>query len=212
LARLDPHHLRRDSTGFVHGPFKIEGSVFNGREPDQHRWGFNAPRLNSYSGRISVNPTPDLAFQASYGFLKGPEQLTPNVDERRLTASVSYNRKLEHGNWQTTLAWGRKFEHPGNTLDGLLLESAATIGRHTLFGRAENVQKDEFFEPKSHLAGQVFRVSELTLGYVFDVPVAKHLALGLGVEGTLNIVPSAIKFAYGDDPTGLMPFLRLKIR
>ena len=83
---------------------------------------------------------------------------------------------------------------------------------NTVFGRAENVQKDELFEAPSPFAGQVFRVSELTLGYVYDLPIAKHLAIGLGVAGTLNIVPSAIKPAYGDNPAGYMPFLRLKVR
>jgi hypothetical protein len=68
------------------------------------------------------------------------------------------------------------------------------------------------FAPLSPLTGRVFRVSELSLGYVYDVPVARHLALGFGVQGTLNLVPSTIRFAYGDDPAGFMPFVRLKIR
>ncbi|HWF77534.1 MAG TPA: hypothetical protein VN694_10200 [Caulobacteraceae bacterium] len=211
---LDSTHISFGvvTAGVVEGPFKLEGSVFNGREPDQHRWDFDRPRLDSYSGRVSFNPTPDWAFQVSYGFIKSPEQLTPDVDQRRVTASAIYNRKLAHGNWQTTLAWGRNYDHPGHTLDGFLLESALNLGRHTIFGRAENVQKDELFQPPSPLTGEVFRVSALSLGYVYDLPVARHLALGLGVSGTLNLVPSTIKFAYGDDPTGVMPFLRLKIR
>lgn len=200
------------TAGLVQGPLKLEGSVFNGREPDQHRWDFDTPRLDSYSGRISYNPTPDWALQASYGVLKSPEQLEPNVDQDRLTASATYNRPLPHGNWQTTFAWGRNYDHPGHTLDGFLLESAVNLGRHTIFGRAEDVRKDDLFESPSPLTGHVFRVSELTLGYAYDLPIAKHLALGLGVQGRLNLVPAAIRFAYGDDPVGVMPFLRLKIR
>jgi hypothetical protein len=211
---LDSTHITFGvvTAGLVHGPFKIEGSIFNGREPDQRRWDFDPLRLNSYSGRVSYNPSPDWAFQVSYGFIKSPEQLTPNVDQHRVTASVSYNRKLSGGNWQTTLAWGRNDDRPGATLDAVLLESAFSLGRHTVFGRAETVQKDELFAPPSPLAGEVFRVSELTLGYVYDLPIARHLSLGLGVEGTLNIVPSALTFAYGDEPAGYMPFMRLKIR
>lgn len=211
---LDSTHITFGvvTAGVVHGPLKLEGSVFNGREPDQHRWDFDRPRLDSYSGRLSYNPTPDWALQVSYGFIKSPEQLTPNVDQRRVTASATYNRPLAHGNWQTSFAWGRNFDHPGATLDAFLLESALNLGRHTIFGRAENVQKDELFEAPSPLTGRVFRVSELTAGYVYDLPVAKHLALGLGIQGTLNFVPSATRFAYGDHPAGYMPFLRLKVR
>jgi hypothetical protein len=211
---LDSTHITFGvvTAGFVHGPLKLEGSVFTGREPDQFRWDFERPRFDSYSGRLSFNPTADWALQLSYGYIHSPEQLTPDVSQRRLTASATYNEPLKGGNWQTTFAWGRNYDHPGDTLDALLLESALNLGRHTVFGRAENVQKDELFEAPSPFAGQVFRVSELTLGYVYDLPIAKHLAIGLGVAGTLNIVPSAIKPAYGDNPAGYMPFLRLKVR
>jgi hypothetical protein len=190
-----------DSSDMSTMPGMRSRSVFNGREPDQHRWDFDPLRLDSYSGRISFNPSPDWAFQVSYGFIRSPEQLTPNVNQDRITASATYNRPLAHGNWQTSFAWGRNYDHPGATLDGFLLESAMSLGSSTLFGRAEDVQKDELFDPPSPLSGHVFRVSELTLGYVYDLPVAKHLALGFGVQGTLDIVPSAIKFAYGGDPT-----------
>ena len=211
---LDSTHITFGvvTAGLIHGPFKIEGSVFNGREPDQHRWDFDPLRLDSYSGRVSWNPTPDWALQVSYGYIHSPEQLTPDVSQRRVTASATYNRKLTHGNWQTTFAWGRNYNEPGNELDGFLLESTVNVGRHTLFARVENVQKDELFLPPSPFDGQVFRVSEATLGYVYDIPVSRHLALGLGAQGTLNLVPSTIKFAYGDDPTGFMPFVRLKVR
>jgi hypothetical protein len=211
---LDSTHITYGvvTTGVVVGAFKLEGSVFNGREPNQHRWDFDSPRIDSYAGRVSWNPTADWALQASYGYLHSPEQLTPTVSQHRITASATYNRPLAHGNWQTTFAWGRNYNEPGHTLDGYLLESAVNLGRHTVFGRAENVQKDELLLPPSPLDGQVFRVSEVTLGYVYDIPVAKHFAVGLGVQGTVNVAPSTIKFAYGDDPTGFMPFIRFKIR
>ena len=211
---LDSTHITFGvvTAGFTHGPFKIEGSVFNGREPDQFRWDFDRPRLNSYSARISLNPTPDWALQVSYGFIKSPEQLEPAVDQRRITASASYSRKLGDGDWQTTFAWGRNDNRPGHTLDAFLLESAATFGRSTLFARAENVLKDELFTAPSPLAGQVFRVSAFSLGYVYDFPIAKHLAIGPGVVGTADALPSALRPAYGSGPLSVMAFLRLKIR
>jgi hypothetical protein len=53
----------------------------------------------------------------------------------------------------------------------------------------------------------------MTLGYVFDIPLARHVALGLGIQGTVDAVPSSLKAAYGaQNPTGVMPFVRLKIR
>jgi hypothetical protein len=212
---LDSTHITFGvvTAGMVYGPWKLEGSAFNGREPDQHRWDFDPWRIDSYSGRLSLNPSPNWALQVSYGYIHSPEQLTPAVSQHRLTASASYDRPFKGGNWQTTLAWGRNYDEPGNRLDGFLLESAVNLGRHTLFARAESVQKDELFTAPSPLAGHVFQVAEASLGYVYDLPIAAHMALGLGVLGTIDFVPSAIGPAYGGaNPTGVMPFMRLKIR
>jgi hypothetical protein len=211
---LDSTHITYGvvTAGVVHGAWKLEGSAFNGREPDQYRWNFDRLRLDSWSGRISWNPTPNWALQASYGAIKSPEQLEPDVSQHRVTASATYNRKLAGGNWQTTLAWGRNYIEPGPALDAFLLESAVNWGRHTVFARAENAQKNELFAPPNPLAGRIFRVSAFSLGYVYDIPVARHLALGLGAVGAVYALPSAIKPAYGGDPASYMAFVRLKIR
>ena len=97
-------------------------------------------------------------------------------------------------------------------LDGFLVESAFNRGRSTVFARAENAQKNELFEPPNPLAGRIFRVAEFSLGYVYDIPVAKHLALGLGLVGTVDALPSPIQPAYGGSPTSVIGFVRLKIR
>jgi hypothetical protein len=207
---LDSTHITFGvlTVGVVDGDWKLEGSLFNGREPDQYRWGFDDLRLDSGSARLSWNPGADWALQVSYGFIKSPEQLEPDVNQHRLTASATYNLPLPSGNWQTTFAWGRNAEQPGPTEDALLLESAATWHRHTLFARVENVQKNELLQPP--LAGELFRVSEASLGYIYDVPVLDHVALGIGAMGTIDFVPSAIAPAYGRDPVSFMAFLRLK--
>ena len=96
LAALS-HHWQ-DSTHIAFGvltagvltrKIKLEGSWFNGREPDDERYDFDFRPLDSYSGRISVNPTPSLSFQASYGYLKSPEELHPEESVHRLTASAT---------------------------------------------------------------------------------------------------------------------------
>ena len=209
---LDSTHITFGvaTAGIVYDDVKLEGSLFNGREPDQYRWGFDDLRLDSGSARLTWNPTPDWSAQVSYGYLKSPEQLEPNVDQHRFTTSATYNLPLSGGNWQTTFAWGRDADAPGHTLDGLLLESAVTFGAHTVFGRAENVQKDELFQPPSPLAGDIFRVSELSLGYVYDVPIFDHVAAGVGAVGTIDFVPRTIEPYYGSDPLSFMAFIRLK--
>ncbi len=211
---LDATHITYGvaTAGIVYGAWKFEGSIFNGREPDQYRWGFDPLRLNSASGRVSWNPGENWSFQVSYGFIKSPEQLEPEVSQHRLTASAIYNKKFEHGNWQTTLAWGENDAQPGATSNAFLLETALGWYAHTIFLRAENVGKDELFPPASALGGRMFDVSQFSLGYVYDIPIGEHLSLGLGALGSLYDLPAAIQPSYGPGPSSYMLFTRVKLR
>ncbi|HEX4696246.1 MAG TPA: heavy metal-binding domain-containing protein, partial [Candidatus Udaeobacter sp.] len=76
------------------GGMKLEGSIFTGREPDEDRYDFDRPRFDSYSGRLSWNPTRNLALQVSYGYIKSPEELHPETKIHRTTASAIYNLPL----------------------------------------------------------------------------------------------------------------------
>jgi hypothetical protein len=211
---LDATHIAYGvaTAGIVYDNWKIEGSIFNGREPDQERWDFDPLRLDSASARLSWNPSEEWALQVSYGFLKSPEQLEPGINQHRLTASAIYDKKFEHGNWQTTLAWGRNAQQPGTASNAYLLESAIGWYAHTIFARAENDEKDELFLPGSPLFGQSFNVAKFSLGYVYDIPVGEHFSLGLGAVGTLSSVPSALEPYYGSNPGSTMVFTRVKLR
>ena len=72
-----------------HGPWVVEGSVFNGREPDQHRWNMDFGPLDSFSGRVWFKPNDEWEFQASRGRLEDPEELEPG-DTIRSTLSASW--------------------------------------------------------------------------------------------------------------------------
>ena len=212
---LDSTHITFGvvTLGTIQDRWKVEGSVFRGREPDQHRWDIEAPSLDSGSFRVSYNPTDDLALQVSYGRLTSPEQLHSGTDENRLIASASYNRRLaERANWQTTFAWGRRDHSPGRTLDGFLLESALLLDdRHTLFGRVERVSNDELFAAPDPRSDRVFTINKLSLGYLHDVRVADHLKLGAGALVSFYDVPKALDSAYGSDPVSFMLFMRAKL-
>jgi hypothetical protein len=205
------------TAGLVYGGVKLEGSVFTGREPDAERWDFERPRFDSWSVRATWNPTRDLSMQVSHGFLKSPEGLHPDENVRRTTASITWNRALGPGRtWQSTLAWGRNTHLGGDhahPADAFLLDSALQLGRWTLFGRAENVDKDELFGDEADgnpLAGQVFNVSKVSLGCYHSVPIGK-VAFDLGGLASKYALPAAIRPAYGSNPTSFLLFLRLRI-
>lgn len=199
--------------GYVHKRLKIDASIFTAREPNQHRWGFNRPRFDSYSARISINPTDNWAAQVSYGYLKSPEQIEPNVNTHRTTASLTYNQAWTKSNWQVTAAWGLNQNVPGHSLNGALLESAIEINNaHVIFSRAEYVQKDELFKRPNPKAGKVFNTGKVDLGYIFEFPFIPYTLWGLGLVGNACFVPSSIKSAYGGTPLSYMAFLRIEIK
>ncbi|HEU4477945.1 MAG TPA: hypothetical protein VFR80_05460, partial [Pyrinomonadaceae bacterium] len=108
-AAVLSHHYQDSShisfgvltTGFTYRWFKVEGSIFNGREPDEHRYNFEAHAWNSRSARISFAPNQNWSMQVSHGLLRNPEALEPG-DVRRTTASITYNKPLARGNWATS--------------------------------------------------------------------------------------------------------------
>lgn len=105
--------------------WKLEGSWFNGHEPNENRWAIDGLAFNSNSGRLSYAPHRNWVFQVSRGRLDNPEINYPEGhqgDVDRTTFSAIYNRPLRRGNWATTLAWGRNERDEGAS-DGVLIES-----------------------------------------------------------------------------------------
>jgi hypothetical protein len=198
--------------GVVWKQFKLDASIFTGREPDEQRWNFDRPRFDSYAARLTFNPTRAWSMQVSYGNLHSPEQLEPDINTDRITASIAYHYSWEDNNWQTTFAWGRNIEHPGESLDGFLLESAINFhDTHTVFGRAERVDKHDLFPGMVPADTRTFTVNRLSLGYIYDFPRWCHLKFGIGGSGSVYILPGSLTAAYGQTPLSFMLFVRAKL-
>jgi hypothetical protein len=211
---LDSTHITFGvaTVGYVWKQLKFDASVFTGREPDQNRWNFDEAKFDSYSGRVTWNATENWSAQVSYGYLHSPEQLTPEVDQNRLTASVSYQRHWNAIDWGTTLAFGEDFNNPGNALYGLLLESTIVFhDQHTIFARAENVQKDELFAPGDPRNGDIFNVGKISTGYIYDLPRWHHAKVGIGGLVSFFILPESLHSTYDSEPVSFMLFVRAKL-
>src|SRR5208337_3837999 len=130
------------TTGLVVDRFKLEGSAFNGREPDEKRYSIQFAPLDSWSARLSAAPSRNWTAQYSYGRLEHPEALEPG-SQRRQTASVEYVRPFAKGSWATSVVWGRVHkEVSDHNLNGYLLETTANFKlRNYAFSRMELVDK-----------------------------------------------------------------------
>jgi hypothetical protein len=208
---LDSTHITFGvvTAGVVLDTWKIEASAFRGREPDQHRYDIEAPKLDSYSARISWNPIRELSFQVSWGHLTSPEGLEPDKNEDRFTVSAIYTQPFGKDNiWSTTAAWGRKMMKPGDTLDGFILETAAIFQKkYTAFARAERVQENELLDLTP---APIFTVNKLSVGGIYDFYRTDHAKFGIGGLVSFYGVPGDLKPVYRD-PTSAMAFVRLKI-
>ena len=202
------------TTGFVIDRFKLEGSAFNGHEPNEERWSIQLAPLDSWSVRASAAPGKNWVAQYSYGRLEHPEALEPG-DQQRQTASVEYNRalygsKLGKGNWATTLVWGRvQKDFESFPLNSCLLESTFNFrSRNYVYTRFELVDKDELFpESETHTP---YRIGAYTFGGVRDLIQHHFWQLGLGADVTVYSKPSVLDSSYGNDPVSFHVFLRMR--
>jgi hypothetical protein len=207
---LDATHITFGvvTTG-VYGPrWKAEASAFNGREPDASRTGLDLAALDSFSGRLSLAPSPRLSLQVSAGHLRDAEGgvgTQPRTDVNRVTASAIYQRRLATGVWGTTLAYGMNSQTaiiPGALLDerthAVLVETTATrTERHTWFGRLEVVGKPAHDLHAHEFITQVFTVAKVEAGYVRHLKTWLGLVSSVGGVGMVSAVPALLAPRYG---------------
>jgi hypothetical protein len=211
---LDSTHITFGvlTAGYVHHNWKVEVSRYKGREPDQHRFDIEPPKLDSTAARLSWNPRANLSLQVSYADERSPEQLEPDQNQRKWSASAIYTVPFrQDGWWSTTAAWGlRSSGH--DQLPAWVLESALKPNdAWTGFARAERVDNNELISaPGGH--GPTFTVGKVSVGAIHDWPLAQHVKVGLGALYAWNFVPSGLALSYGgNDPQGAMGFVRLKV-
>ena len=221
------HHLQDSThisfgvftTGFTYRWFKLEGSIFNGREPDENRYNFEAHPWNSRSVRLSFAPNRNWSMQVSHGFLRHSEALEPG-DVRRTTASISYNRPFNRGNWATSIIWGRNHlnspDKVGN-LNGYTAESTVNfLDKNYLYTRLELVDKDDLLRPAERARLGItqehpsFRIGAYTFGGARDFWNTDKVSLAIGSDVTFYSKPSVLDQFYGNHPASWRLFLRIR--
>jgi hypothetical protein len=221
------HHLQDSShitfgvftTGFTYRWFKLEGSVFNGREPDENRYDLEANPWTSRSVRLSFAPNNNWSMQVSHGLLRNPEALEPG-DVRRTTASISYNKPLSEGYWATSFIWGRNHESHGGdifNLNGYVAESTVNLlDKNYLYTRLELVDKNQLLRDADRLfLGIVdhhpsFRIGAYTFGAARDFYTNDKLRVAVGSDITFYSKPATLDPVYGNNPVSYRLFLRVR--
>lgn len=192
------------TAGVYSSALKLEGSAFHGREPDDNRWDFDFGALDSWSARLTANPSRALSLQISYGYLHSPEALRPDGSEHRATASA----QLSLGPVSATAVFGRKVA--GVSTSSLLGEIEADLdGGNTPFARLEWVQK-----PADDLAvpgAAVYDVGLAVIGFAHRFEAIGPVAPLVGAAADLGLVPDSLQSRYGTrTPAGLFVYVGLQ--
>lgn len=197
-----------------HGPFVLEGSVFNGREPDENRWDFDFGRLDSVSARLWYKPSPEWELQVSTGHLRDPEELEPG-NIQRTTASAAWTRQRGGDMMALTVGYGLNDSDHG-TRHAVFGEATKRRGRTAAYGRFELVEVETAALLRDTVSEHGFafarkdRVGAFTAGGARDLLTWRGFEGGLGVAATFYAVPEALKRTHGSHPVSFQVFFRLR--
>ena len=212
----DSTHIAADvvTVGLTASIFTFEGSAFHGREPDENRWDIEQGRLDSYSGRLTVRPLPELSLQVSSGHLEHPEQ-AERGDQTRSTASITYQKTTPGGFLAMSLILGRNRTSGGPEWGNLFEWTWKFARKNFFYGRLESVDRD-FYElvnkrqRPEEVPPQRTRVRAATLGFVRDLALLADVETGLGGDVTLYGFNSRLDPVYDKNPVSIHGFLRIR--
>jgi hypothetical protein len=198
--------------GLRYRNLKAEGSIFTGREPDENRYDFDKARFDSYSYRLSFNPTANWALQFSQGFIESPEALEPGEDVTRTTASVLYAKKLTMDNHvSAAVIWGLNDISAGHKEHSFLLEGNYQFIKNTAYSRYEYIQKSkEELDLHNGYPDKNFNIHLFTLGYNRQLTSFSRIDLNAGAQFTLYGVDKNLQSLYGEAPVGFQVYLQLR--
>ena len=199
--------------GFRLKNIKLEGSVFTGREPDEFRYNFDAMRFDSYSVRLSYNPSKEWALQVYNGWIHSPEFNEPLQNVDRFTASAIHTKMLNDDSYvATTLVYGQNhYSDNQKTLPSVLLENSFQWHKTAIYGRYEFVEKDadELDLTSDFPANPNFNINAITLGVNHILSTFKNTNLTGGVQATVNVSPTELHPLYGSAPIGFEVYIRI---
>lgn len=203
------------SAAVERGRWVVEGSVFNGREPDEDRWDFDFGRLDSAAGRVWFRPTDEWELQVSSGRLREPEELVEG-NAVRTTASASWLRPSEAGFSAVTGGYGVNAAH-GERRHGAFAEFSIERRDNSLFGRAEIQQ----VETHTLLTGEIpeeghdeegpAAVAAITVGAARRIGTWRGFESALGGQVTFYGVPEVLETTHGSRPVSFQAFFRLRL-
>jgi hypothetical protein len=171
------------------GPVLLEGSLFNGDEPERPgQW----PRISrfgdSWSARLTVLPIAGLEVQGSHAAVESPEHRPGfGIDQKKWSLSARWSGPVRHVPVYGLLEWARTSEAEGFfVFHSLLAEGAWRLGSNRLHYRYERTERPEehrmlnlFRSVRPHLENAILGTTRWTIhtaGYGYQLALTRPLA------------------------------------
>jgi hypothetical protein len=218
------HHAEDDTherfgvatIGFFTTHARLEASAFNGNHPDDVPTNLElaGARLNSFSTRVTVNPSPEWSISASAGFIAPSSSSAAHAHAaiHRYVAAITNVQPRHDGMWATTLVWGANATvGAGEVLHSVLLETNREWdARHAVFGRFEYASRTA---EELNLVGSVserLHIGVIAVGYARRVTAGHASDVWLGGRATAYLLPNQLRVFYGAQVlTGFAAFVQL---
>ena len=201
------------TAGVRYKNFKLEASSFTGREPDEDRYNFDKARFDSWSARLSYNPSAEWALQVSHAYINSPEWIDPDEDVHRTTASAVHAKRWGKDRMlNSAVVWGYNYVDEHHNEHSVLLESAYNWRKNAIYGRYEFLEKSA---EELHLSENeyghdaLFKVNALTLGVHRAIASVGKIHMAAGTQATLYISDDRLKGLYGKTPLAWQIYVRL---
>lgn len=165
------------------GPFALDLATFNGDEPERPDQWPNLDRFgDSWSVRLTVAPRPGVEMQVSRAKVHSPEHRQGAAsDQWKWSASARWDRPIGRTPVYGLVEWARASELDGFfVFHSVLVEGAATPGRHRVYGRVERTERpeeqrvlDPFRAQRPHLENSILGITRWTIvtaGYAAGMP------------------------------------------
>jgi len=202
------------TAGFDRGKWTLEGSLFNGREPDEHRWNVDFAPLDSAAGRVWFRPSSEWALQVSSGKLTEPEELVPG-DAIRTTASGSWFRQNDQNLRAVTVGYGVNSAH-GERRHGIFGEFTMERGANGVSARLEGQQVETHVLLTGEIPEEGHTEAPTTV-VALTGSAARRVLTWRGFEGAVSAqatfyrVPEELRATHGEHPVSFQVFFRLRL-
>lgn len=213
------HHWQ-DATHIVFGVstlgiryknLKFETSCFTGREPDENRFDFDKPKFDSYSYRISSNPSKNISLQFSQAFIKSPEKLESDKDVIRTTASILHFKEFDNNSYlASAVVYGRNQIEKNRSENSLLVESNFQRKKMAIYSRYEIIQKNALdLQINQVNISELFLINVFTIGSSYSLLSVMYSNASIGVQGSISVTETKLNSIYGKHPLSFEIYLHL---